>query len=54
MKITLNLIGICLTPIGMILAKVHKPLGAAVLGSAVTLIIVHIFQHYELKKREKK
>ena len=54
MKITLIFIGTILTPIGMIVAKVHKPLGAAVLGSAITLFMVHIFQHYKLKKKVKK
>ena len=54
MKITLNIIGLFLTPIGMILSKFNKSLGAAILGAAITLIIVHIFQHYELKKKVKK
>ena len=54
MKITLNLIGITLTPIGMILAQFNRPLGAALLGAAVALILTHIFQHYELKKKEAK
>ena len=54
MKITLNIIGACLTPVGMILAKFNRAIGAAILGSAITLILVHVFQHYELKKKVKK
>ncbi|MCP3682866.1 MAG: hypothetical protein GY861_09270 [bacterium] len=51
MKITLNIIGLFLAPIGMIISQFQKPLGAAVLGSAITLILVHIFQHHEIKKK---
>jgi hypothetical protein len=52
MKIQKLLIGgLFLVPIGMILSKFHKPFGAAILGAAITLIIVHVLQNLgKLKK----
>jgi len=54
MKITLSFIALLLTPIGMILTKFNRSLGAAILGAAIALFIVNFFQHYELKKRRVK
>ncbi len=52
MKLTLSNIGIVLAPIGIISSQFNKAIGAAILGSAITLFIVNFFQHYELKKKE--
>ncbi len=54
MKLTLSNIGIVLAPIGIISAQFNKPVGAAILGSAITLNLVHIFQHYKIKKKKDK
>jgi len=52
MNMTLNIIGVSMTPVGMILAQFNKPLGAAILGSAITLIAVGVSQNYELRKKK--
>ena len=41
-----------MAPIGMILAQFNKPIGAAILGSSITLIILHLMKHYEIKKKK--
>jgi hypothetical protein len=51
-KMTLNIIGVFMTPIGMFLAQINKPVGAAILGSAVTFILVGLSQQYELRKKK--
>jgi len=53
-EITLHIIGLFLAPIGLILSNFNKPLGGAILGAAITLMLVHMFQDYEFKKKAKK
>ncbi len=53
MKITLNMLGVIMAPVGMILAQFNKPVGAAILGSSITLILLHLYQHYELREKRK-